>query len=469
MWYHDHAVHHTAENAYFGQAGFYILHDGTEDILNLPKGKYDLPLALSSKQYNSDGTLFDPKDETDSLFGDVIHVNGQPWPYHNVEPRKYRLRFLNAAVSRAFKLTFEVDGKAVSFPVIAADTGLLTKPVTTSNLEISMAERWEVVFDFAQFAGKNVTLKNARDVQADKDYAATDRVLQFVVGKTAPDQTNNGALPGTLRTVPFPPSKSGIDRSFKFGRTNGMWTVNGRTFADVNNRILAKPQRGAVEIWELENSSGGWSHPVHIHLVDFQILSRTGGKRSVLNYEKEALKDVVLLGVNEKVTVIARYAPYDGVYMFHCHNLIHEDHDMMAAFDVQSLKDWGYDERTKFLDPMEDKYRSKNEDDSEHDKIKDTLKKFMEMEAYNDVDKLEKALEDYYRLPKTTLSTVTVSSTASVSSTSSSAAGAALTTSAPAAALTVASDKRDTLITSAVRATSTKSSSARRTTTSKKK
>jgi bilirubin oxidase len=434
----------------------------------LPSGKYDLPLALSSKQYNSDGTLFDPKDETDSLFGDVIHVNGQPWPYHNVEPRKYRLRFLNSAVSRAFKLTFEVDGKAVSFPVIAADTGLLTKPVMTSNLEISMAERWEVVFDFAQFAGKNVTLKNSRDVQADKDYAATDRVLQFVVGKTAPDQTNNGALPPTLRTVPFPPSKTGIDRTFKFGRTNGMWTVNGKTFADVNNRILAKPQRGAVEIWELENSSGGWSHPVHIHLVDFQILSRTGGKRSVLNYEKEALKDVVLLGVNEKVTVIARYAPYDGVYMFHCHNLIHEDHDMMAAFDVQSLKDWGYDERTKFLDPMEDKYRSKNEDDSEHDKIQDTLKKFMDMEAYNDVGKLEKALEDYHRLPKSTLSTVTVSSTAGLSSTSSLAADVASTT-APVAALAVASSTPSTLITSAASATSTKSDDKKRTTTSKKR
>ena len=144
--------------------------------------------------------------------------------------------------------------------------------------------------------------------------------------------------------MPFPPKKSGIDRSFKFGRTNGQWTVNGVTFADVNNRILAKPQRGAVEVWELENSSGGWSHPVHIHLVDFQILTRTGGKRSVLNYEKEALKDVVLLGVNEKVTVIARYAPYDGVYMFHCHNLIHEDHDMMAAFNVTSLADFGYPE-----------------------------------------------------------------------------------------------------------------------------
>jgi hypothetical protein len=332
-----------------------------------------------------------------------------------------------------------------------------------------MAERWEVVFDFAQFAGKNVTLKNSRDVQADKDYAATDRVLQFVVGKTAPDQTNNGAVPSTLRTVPFPPSKTGIDRSFKFGRTGSMWTVNGKTFADVNNRILAKPERGAVEIWELENSSGGWSHPVHIHLVDFQILSRTGGKRPVLNYEKEALKDVVLLGVNEKVTVIARYAPYDGVYMFHCHNLIHEDHDMMAAFDVQSLKDWGYDEKTKFVDPMEDKYRSKDEDDSEHDKITDTLKKFMEMEAYNNVSELEKALEDYHRLPKSTFSTVTVSSTAGLSSTSSLAASVAPTTSAPVAALAVASNTPSTLITSAARATSTSPSSTKRTTTSKKK
>jgi bilirubin oxidase len=247
-----------------------------------------------------------------------------------------------------------------------------------------------------------------------------------------------------------------------------MWTVNGKTFADVNNRILAKPQRGAVEIWELENSSGGWSHPVHIHLVDFQILSRTGGKRSVLNYEKEALKDVVLLGVNEKVTVIARYAPYDGVYMFHCHNLIHEDHDMMAAFDVQSLKDWGYDERTKFLDPMEDKYRSKNEDDSEHDKIQDTLKKFMDMEAYNDVGKLEKALEDYHRLPKSTLSTVTVSSTAGLSSTSSPAADVVSTT-APVAALAVASNTPSTLVTSAAKATSTKSDDKKRTTTSKKR
>ena len=393
--------------------------------MGLPSGKYDLPLALSSKQYNSDGTLFDPKDETNSLFGDVIHVNGQPWPYHKVEPRKYRLRFLNAAISRAFKLTFETDGKAVPFHVIGADTGLLTKPVQSSNLEISMAERWEVVFDFSQYAGKNVTLKNGRDVQHDEDYAATDKVMQFVVGKDVSSQAGNGNLPSSLRTVPFPPKKSGVDRSFKFGKSGGAWTVNGFTFADVKNRILAKPQRGAIEVWELENSSGGWSHPVHIHLVDFQILSRTGGKRPVLDYEKEALKDVVLLGENEKVTVIARYAPYDGVYMFHCHNLIHEDHDMMAAFNVTSLGDWGYPETTKFIDPMEEKYRSKDisANDDQKSFIMDKMSEFEAMEAYSNVEKLEEALESY-RIngpPKTTLSIVVKSSTSSTADSSTSA------------------------------------------------
>ncbi|KAF1840560.1 uncharacterized protein K460DRAFT_381331 [Cucurbitaria berberidis CBS 394.84] len=413
LWYHDHAIHHTAENAYFGQAGFYILHDPAEDALGLPSGKYDLPLALAAKQYNKDGTLFNPKDETISLWGDVIHVNGQPWPFHKVEPRKYRLRFLDTSISRAFKLTFEDDkGKNINFQVIAADTGLMSRPVQSDNLEISMAERWEVVIDFSTYAGKNVTLKNGRDVQHDEDYNSTDKVMRFVVGKEVTSTDGNGDLPGTLRTVPFPPKKSGIDRSFKFGRTGGQWTVNGVTFADVNNRILAKPKRGTVEVWELENSSGGWSHPVHIHLVDFQILSRTKGKRGVLPYEKEALKDVVLLGENEVVTVIARYAPYDGVYMFHCHNLIHEDHDMMAAFNVSSLGDWGYPETTRFIDPMEQKYRSKdiNDHDDELEHIYEKCAEFEAMEAYTDPEKMEDALVSYWvngGLKPTTLATST--------------------------------------------------------------
>jgi hypothetical protein len=257
--------------------------------------------------------------------------------------------------------------------------------------------------------------------------------------------------------VPVPPKKSGIDRRFKFGRTNGQWTVNGVTFADVNNRILAKPQRGAVEVWELENSSGGWSHPVHIHLVDFQILTRTGGKRSVLNYEKEALKDVVLLGENEKVTVIARYAPYDGVYMFHCHNLIHEDHDMMAAFNVTSLANFGYPETTKFIDPMEEKYRSKdiNDHDDELEHIYEKCGELEALEAYTEPDKVEEALVEYWDNGGKGSSTL-VTSTRPASSSSSSVATASsttlqMTTSTPTAAKASSSSAK---ITSAPKTTS---------------
>jgi bilirubin oxidase len=123
-----------------------------------------------------------------------------------------------------------------------------------------MAERWEVVFDFAKYAGQNVTLKNTGKVAADDDYIATDRVMRFVVGDTVKDNTNNGALPATLRNVPLPPAKSGVDRSYEFQRTNGEWQVNGVTWADVQDRVIAKPERGAVERWELINSAGGWSH-----------------------------------------------------------------------------------------------------------------------------------------------------------------------------------------------------------------
>jgi bilirubin oxidase len=150
-----------------------------------------------------------------------------------------------------------------------------------------------------------------------------------------------------------------VDRSFTFERNNGQWQTNGVTWSQIDKRIMAKPQRGAIEVWQLENKPGGWSHPIHIHLIDFQVIARTGGDRNaVMPYEAVALKDVVWLGPKENVTVIARYAPWDGVYMFHCHSLIHQDHEIMAAFNVTMLNDFNYTETTHFIDPMESRYRA---------------------------------------------------------------------------------------------------------------
>ncbi|KAK3343292.1 Cupredoxin [Neurospora tetraspora] len=413
LWYHDHAIDHTAENAYYGQAGAYILHDPAEDSLNLPSGYgvYDIPLILSAKQYNADGTLFSPASETTSLYGDVIHVNGQPWPYLKVEPRKYRFRFLDASISRSFLLYLERDtkqGTKLPFDVIASDAGLLTGPQRVSELYISMAERYEIVVDFAQYKGENVTLRNSRDVGADNDYPDTDKVMKFIVSGTSVNDPSS--LPSSLRSVPFPPTKSQVDQHFKFERTNGEWKINGVSFADVTNRVLARPKRGKVEVWELENSSGGWTHPIHIHLVDFRVKKRVNGKRSVLPYEAQGLKDVVWLGPGETVTVEAYYAPWDGVYMFHCHNLIHEDHEMMAAFNVSVLEDLGYDE-THYIDPMEERWRAKQQSVEAFDdgKIEERVKEMAGYRPYDKVDEVESVLGEYW---ETKTKSVTTSTTA---------------------------------------------------------
>ena len=300
---------------------------------------HDIPLILSAKEYQSNGQLSNIAAETDSTFGDLIHVNGQPWPYFNVEPRKYRLRFLNAAVSRTFRLYFQrATGSTAKIPfkVIASDAGLLTGPAATDNLYISMAERYEVVFDFSPFAGQNITLRNYDDVGADEDYLQTNKVMRFVVSSTP--VTDTSVVPNTLATVNFPaPSGPGVDHHFEFHRTNGEWRINGIGFNDVENRVLANVPRGTVEVWELENGGGGWSHPIHIHLVDFRVLSRSDDDdRVVYNYESQGLKDVVWLAPNEIVKVEAHYAPWDGVYMFHCHNLVHEDVSFFRSFPVSS-------------------------------------------------------------------------------------------------------------------------------------
>jgi bilirubin oxidase len=268
LWYHDHAMHWTAENAYFGQAGAYLIQDSAEDALNLPSGygTFDIPLVLSAKYYNSDGTLKTSQGEDKSLWGDVIHVNGQPWPFLNVQPRKYRFRFLNSALSRNFDLYF-VKSNALNtklpFKVIASDAGLLSNPVTVTDMKTAPAERYEVVFDFSAYAGQSIELRNVQDaggIATDDEYENTDKVMKFVVSSTPVADTSN--VPSTLRNVPFPPSSSGIDHHFRFHRSNSQWLINNVGFADVENRVLANVPRGKVEIWELENSSGGWTHPV---------------------------------------------------------------------------------------------------------------------------------------------------------------------------------------------------------------
>ncbi|KAL0636923.1 hypothetical protein Q9L58_004145 [Maublancomyces gigas] len=404
LWYHDHAMGITSLNTYSGQAGFYIIEDEElEEFLDIPRGLYDIPMMLHSKHYTLTGNISDITEERRSTYGDTPSVNGQILPHLVVEPRKYRFRMLNAAASRTFNLTVNADGTGVNklFHVIGSDSGFMSHPVETETLLIAMAERWEIVVDFAGCAGQNLTMKQT-NAFADTEYDGYDKIMQFRVGNIVSDETGNGPLPATLVSLDLPEDKPGFDKNFVFGVSGGQWTINKVAFSDIENRILRNVPRGTTEKWRLESGTG-WSHPVHIHLVDFQIVSRekndtskSKGRDFVTPYEAAALKDVVVLGENEAVTVLAKYAPWDGVYMFHCHNTVHEDHDMMAAFNVTSLSDFGYPETTKFVDPMDPQFRAKPYREFSAAEVEDVLISFSELSAYYDVEEIKYALDEYW-------------------------------------------------------------------------
>ncbi|KAI6711800.1 bilirubin oxidase [Diplocarpon mali] len=407
LWYHDHAIGETAVNAYFGQAGFYILKDPAATGLQLPSGDYDIPLMIATKQFLSTGKLLSPENERDSLFGDVNTVNGQPWPYLNVENRKYKFRLLDASVSRSYSLYLVADSDPktrIPFIVVGADAGYLDHPASTTSLVIAMAERYEIVIDFAKYKGQNMTLMNERDFQA-------------CLPATILHEHGNGDIPTHLADLNIPAARTTVDQIFEFGKSNGgQWLINGIGFEDVKNRVVAFPPQGKVQRWRLVNKGGGWSHPIHIHLIDFQVVSRTGSGRSgVTPYEAAALKDVVYLGTNEQVEVIANFAPWSGVYMFHCHNLVHEDHDMMAAFNVSQvdLSSLGYPEKVSFNDPMAPLFRAKAYVGTDLGQVENVLLPyFQNLDAYPNAAAVEKALDEYYAHPPKTPSPTSPSATA---------------------------------------------------------
>ena len=334
LWYHDHGVHHTAENAYHGLFAQYHISDPLDQPLQLPQGKYDVPLVIGDALFKNDGSLLFTLEDDAGLWGDVIVVNGRPWPVMQVERRKYRFRILGAAIARSWNFSLD-SGDPMA--VVATDAGLMPNTQYVTSFRAASSERYEVVIDFAKYPiGRRVILKNSSPTN-NRDFPNTNNVMAFDVVSEATDTTNN-SIPDVLNpkspVMALRQADAVRTRTFRFKRENGQWTINGTTWEDVIDSnftfSLAKPRHGDVEIWKFENSSGGWFHPVHVHFVDFKVLDRNG--RPPAPHERGP-KDVVYVGENETVRVITRFEGR-GRYMMHCHNLIHEDHDMMSQFEV---------------------------------------------------------------------------------------------------------------------------------------
>jgi FtsP/CotA-like multicopper oxidase with cupredoxin domain len=222
LWYHDHAIHQTAEHVYKGLAGFFLQDPSAADIAKygldaLPSGKYDVPLMIGDMQFRSDGRVAYDDEGHDSLWGNVNVVNGRAWPKMHVDRTRYRFRMLVASVSRSYNFALS-NGAPIT--VIGTDAGLLPAPVQVSSFRHGMAERYDVVIDFSRFtAGTKITLLN---IASDGDMR---QVMQFVVDGP---QVASRPVPARLNDVVFPRESDVVTtRHFKFDRSNGLWTING--------------------------------------------------------------------------------------------------------------------------------------------------------------------------------------------------------------------------------------------------
>jgi FtsP/CotA-like multicopper oxidase with cupredoxin domain len=386
LWYHDHIIDFTAPNVYRGLVGLFRVRDNTlrdpndpnrdelvpntRDIgdetkaptpefpflLQLPSGAFDVPLVLQEKTFGLNGELIYDVFNNNGFLGDKYLVNGMVQPFLPVKRRKYRLRFLNGSNARIYQL-FLCDKNGRSYPMtqIATEGGLLSRPVVRPSFLLGMAERIEVVIDFSQFKHPDFTelyIENRLlqdegrgpngTFEKPELAARGTQILKFKLEEVLADPSR---VPNELR--PFAAisalelSRAPI-RTFEFARNNGQWSINGELAGDLS-RVVARPRLGVGEIWRLKNGGGGWWHPIHIHHEFIRVLKRNGklpfdgtGPDFGQSLERDGLakKDTIVLGPNSEVEVYAKFDDYKDQFVFHCHNLEHEDHQMMARFDV---------------------------------------------------------------------------------------------------------------------------------------
>jgi FtsP/CotA-like multicopper oxidase with cupredoxin domain len=385
-WFHDHMFSFTAQNVYKGIAAVFNIYSGldrgNEDIndgvnLRLPSGSakdwgnldYDVNLMLADKAFDQTGQLyFDIFNFDTGFLGDVMTTNLAYNPYFEVERRKYRFRLLNASASRFFKVALaNASGAAQPIVQIANDGNLLPAPVPLTALdEQGIAERYDIVIDFSNYhVGDKLHLVNlaehqdgrkpAKDLSMAQALSGTSldpcvgRFLEFRIVRE-PVKSDNSQVPSVL--IPNPDlSKIPVarERTFVFSDEarqlkganpltafRGPWGIStdgGPTLAADYGRISAAPKFGTREVWHLVNNESDWDHPIHIHFEEGQILAR-GGEESGVRPAERGRKDVFRLHPEGTVTVSLQFRDWGGMFMEHCHNMVHEDNAMLLRWEI---------------------------------------------------------------------------------------------------------------------------------------
>ena len=395
LWYHDHALGITRINVMSGLAGFYLLKDSSDPVQTLlPSGKYEVPLAIQDRSFNPDGSFYFPTVGLDptihpywqpEFFGNTIMVNGLVWPNMNVDQGTYRFRLLDGSNARFYTLSF--DNK-MTFTQIGSDGGYLKTAVPLTELTIAPGERADILVDFSRLApGTKVILTNTAKAPTPRGAAAdpqtTGQVMQFTV--TANTGPAFPTLPATLNptlagaafpTLPAPTKTRTLTLQEVMGPLGPTEILlDGQKWMAPISEL---PALGTTEEWTIVNPTAD-VHPIHLHLVQFQLVSRQAfqvkkyqtawmalngmpplmaptqnlpslapylqGKPVLPLPEEQAWKDTIQMRPGEITTIRVRFAAQDGTafpfdaktgpgYVWHCHILDHEDNEMMRPFQV---------------------------------------------------------------------------------------------------------------------------------------
>ncbi|MFD1687509.1 multicopper oxidase family protein [Halobellus litoreus] len=385
LWYHDHALGITRLNVYAGLAGFYILQDNYERSLDLPTGDYDVPILIQDRSFTEEGELFYPDVEIGDVetsivpefFGDTSVVNGKVWPKFEVEPRKYRFRVLNGCNSRfinprLFEVTVnneeDPDGSTPPVYQIGTDLGFIDQTFQPERINLGPAERAEIIVDFSGMDGKSFVLGDNTASAPFKGPGTTVQEVELFdfmrFDVTLPldgeDTSSIPQKPGrpdpfgqeqTTRDLPL------IESTDDYGRL--MNILNQRKWED---GISENPKLGTTEVWNLVNTTED-SHPIHVHLIEFEVVERqpfdaaayladlndeqdptddnldpleeyyTGDPRAP-EPDERGRKDTVQAHPEEITRIKTRFGSHTGRYVWHCHILEHEDHEMMRPYEV---------------------------------------------------------------------------------------------------------------------------------------
>jgi spore coat protein A len=375
LWYHDHAIGITRLNIYAGLAGFYVIRDAQEDALDLPSGPFEIPLMIQDRKFNPDGSLLYPTARNGThpvwiqeFFGETICVNGKASPFLEVEPRRYRLRMVNGSNSRFYHLKLvaadeEGDAEVPAFHQIGTDGGLLPAPLTLRYLLLAPGERFDLILDFADHKGARIAMLNDAPAPYSRGgEVIPSQVMLFKVTKPLSGK-DTSSLPDTLAQMP-PLNPAEAVRERVLALTEIVRPSDGYTVMSMLGQkhwfdpVSEDPMANSMEIWSFANTTGD-VHPIHIHLVRFQVLNRqpfdtrtylqtgqlvfTGIPMAPERNERPGWKDTIKTYPGYVTRVIQKFELPKGTrvsrgqefrYVWHCHMLEHEDNEMMRPYSV---------------------------------------------------------------------------------------------------------------------------------------